>query len=115
MALDDARLEIADKNSERIGIALGSALGGIPMCRRATRIFIEKGLKRVDPLVSNKNFRWRSDRARFLLNLVSSGHSNTIGGACAAGADSVGYAFHAIKNDLADVMITGALKHLLHH
>src|SRR5512139_1497526 len=30
MALDDAALEISGKNSERIGISLGSALGGIP-------------------------------------------------------------------------------------
>jgi len=106
MALDDANLGACDRNSERTGIALGSALGGIPSAEEQHSIFIEKGLKRVDPLLAIKIFPGGA-LGQISVEFGISGHSNTISSACAAGADSVGYAFHVIKNDLADVMITG--------
>jgi 3-oxoacyl-[acyl-carrier-protein] synthase II len=106
MALDDANLGACARNSERTGIALGSALGGIPSAEEQHSIFIEKGLKRVDPLLAIKIFPGGA-LGQISVEFGISGHSNTISSACAAGADSVGYAFHVIKNDLADVMITG--------
>jgi len=106
MALDDARIEISEKNSERIGISLGSALGGIPCAEEQHGIFIEKGLKRVDPLIAIKIFSG-SATSQVSIEFGLTGHSNTIGGACAAGTDSIGYAFYAIKNNLADMMIAG--------
>ena len=53
MALDDAKIEISEKNCDRIGISLGSALGGIPSAEEQHSIFIEKGLKRVRSFISN--------------------------------------------------------------
>ncbi len=106
MALDKTKLEISDKNSERIGICLGSALGGIPSAEEQHSIFIEKGLKRVDPLVALKIFAGGAT-SQVSIELGIRGHSSTIGGACAAGVDDIGYAFYAIKNNLADVMIAG--------
>jgi 3-oxoacyl-[acyl-carrier-protein] synthase II len=106
MALDDANLEISEKNSDSIGIALASALGGFPMAEAQYDIFIEKGLKRVDPLLATKNFIGGST-SQISIEFGIKGHSNTIGGACAAGTDSIGYAFYAIKNDLAKTMISG--------
>jgi len=106
MALDDANLGVSDKNSDRIGIALGSALGGIPAAEDQHCIFIEKGLNRVDPLLAIKIFPGGA-LAQISVEFGIRGHSNTISSACAAGSDSVGYAFYAIKNDLADIMITG--------
>jgi 3-oxoacyl-[acyl-carrier-protein] synthase II len=106
MALDEAKLEISDKNSERTGICLGSALGGIPSAEEQHSIFIEKGLKRVDPLVALKIFAGGAT-SQVSIELGIRGHSSTIGGACAAGVDDIGYAFYAIKNNLADVMIAG--------
>ena len=106
MALDDARIEISETNSERIGISLGSALGGIPCAEEQHGIFIEKGLKRVDPLIAIKIFSG-SATSQVSIEFGLTGHSNTIGGACAAGTDSIGYAFYAIKNNLADMMIAG--------
>ena len=106
MALDDARIEISEKNSERIGISLGSALGGIPCAEEQHSIFIEKGLKRVDPLIAIKIFSGAAT-SQVSIEFGLTGHSNTIGGACAAGTDSIGYAFYAIKNNLADMMIAG--------
>ncbi|MCJ7507181.1 MAG: beta-ketoacyl-ACP synthase II, partial [candidate division Zixibacteria bacterium] len=106
MALDDAKIEITENNSNRIGIALGSALGGFPMAEAQYDIFKEKGLKRVDPLLATKNFIGGST-SQVSIEFGIRGHSNTIGGACAAGTDSIGYAFLSIKSNLAEVMITG--------
>lgn len=106
LALDNANLEISDKNSERTGICLGSALGGIPCAEEQHTVFTEKGLKRVDPLVALKIFSGAAT-SQVSIEFGIRGHSTTIGGACAAGVDDIGYAFYAIKNDLADVMIAG--------
>lgn len=106
MALDDAGIEISEKNSERVGISLGSALGGIPCAEKQHSIFLEKGLNRVDSLIAIKIFSGAAT-SQVSVEFGIKGHSNTIGGACAAGADSIGYAFYAIKNNLADMMIAG--------
>jgi 3-oxoacyl-[acyl-carrier-protein] synthase II len=106
MALEDSGIEISEKNSERIGISLGSALGGIPCAEAQHSIFLEKGLNRVDPLIAIKIFSGAST-SQVSIEFGIKGHSNTIGGACAASTDSVGYAFYAIRNNLADMMIAG--------
>ena len=106
MALSHANVKVSDKNSDRIGIALGSALGGIPSAEQQHSVFIEKGLRRVDPLLAIKIFPGGAT-SQVSIEFGIKGHSNTIGGACAAGIDNVGYAFYAIKNNLADIMIAG--------
>jgi 3-oxoacyl-[acyl-carrier-protein] synthase II len=106
MALDHAGIEISEKDSERTGISLGSALGGIPCAEEQHSIFLEKGLNRVDPLIAIKIFSGAAT-SQVSVEFGIKGHSNTIGGACAAGTDSIGYAFYAIKNNLADTMIAG--------
>jgi 3-oxoacyl-[acyl-carrier-protein] synthase II len=106
MALDDAGVEVTDKNSDRIGIAIGSALGGIPSAEEQHSIFVEKGLRRVDPLLAIKIFPGGAT-SQVSIEFGISGHSNTIGGACAAGTDNIGYGLYAIKNQLADTMIAG--------
>ena len=106
MALDDAKLEVSEKNSDRIGIALGSALGGIPSAEEQHSIFLEKGLKRVDHLLAIKIFPGGAT-SQVSIEFGICGHSNTIGGACSAGTDNVGYAFYVIKNNLANIMIAG--------
>ncbi len=106
MALEDSRIEISEKNSGRIGISLGSALGGIPCAEAQHSVFLEKGLNRVDPLVAIKIFSGAST-SQVSIEFNITGHSNTIGGACAASTDSIGYAFYTIKNNLADMMIAG--------
>jgi 3-oxoacyl-[acyl-carrier-protein] synthase II len=107
MALDDSRLEITQDNSDKVGIALGSALGGFPTAEEQYAIFMEKGLKRVDPLLAIKPFSGGS-ASQVSIEFGIRGYSNTIGGGCAVGSDSVGYAFHTIRNDLAQIMVTGA-------
>jgi len=106
MALENAQIEIDQNDSNRVGIALGSALGGIPAAEEQHSIFIEKGYKRIDPLLATKLFLGASS-SQVSIEIGIKGHSNTIAGACSAGTDSIGYAFHAIQNNLADIMLTG--------
>lgn len=107
MALEDAAIEITEKNSDKIGIALGSALGGYPLAEEQYSIFLEKGLKRVDPLLATRTFIGGST-SQVSIEFGVRGHSNTIGGGCGVGTDTTGYGFYAIKNNLANIMITGA-------
>lgn len=109
MALDDANLKICENNSDRIGIAIGSALGGIPAAEGQHNIFLEKGIKRVDPLLALKIFTGAST-SQVSIEFGIHGNSNTIGGGCAVGIDNIGYAFYAIRNNLADSMITGGVE-----
>jgi 3-oxoacyl-[acyl-carrier-protein] synthase II len=107
MALEDSRVDLTNTDLDRIGIALGSALGGFPLAEEQYAVFLEKGLKRVDPYLATKTFIGGST-SQVSIELGIKGHSSTIGGACAVGADSIGYAFLAIQNNLADIMIAGA-------
>ncbi len=107
MALEDSKLNINDANADRVGIALGSALGGFPLAEEQYSVFLEKGLKRVDPYLATRTFIGGST-SQVSIELGIKGHSNTIGGACAVGVDSIGYGLLAIQNNFADVMITGA-------
>ena len=106
MALDDASVEVSEKNCDRIGIALGSALGGMPSAEEQHSIFMEKGLKRTDHLLATKLFLGACT-SQVSIEMGIKGHCNTIAGACSVGTDSVGYAFYTIKNSLADIMIAG--------
>ena len=106
MAIEDAKINILKNNLDRIGIALGAALGGIPHAEEQHSVFMERGINRVDPLLATKLFLGASS-SQVSIELGIKGHSNTIAGACSAGTDSIGYAFYAIKNNLAEIMITG--------
>jgi len=106
MALDDTKINLTANDADRIGIALGSALGGIPSAEEQHTIFMEKGIKRTDPLLATKLFLGACT-SQISIEMGIKGHSNTIAGACSAGTDSIGYAFHVVKNGLADIMIAG--------
>ena len=104
-ALQDAGLTISDANAERVGVYIGSAFGGLESVETVHRQLLEKGPNRVSPLFP----------AIVLGNLASgqvsihcgaSGPNNSSCTACAAGAHSIGEAFHLIARGAADAMIT---------
>jgi 3-oxoacyl-[acyl-carrier-protein] synthase II len=106
MAVDDARLDINDQNCRDIGIVVSSAMGGIPLAEDQHSLFLEKGLKRVSPYLAISLFAG-SASSQISISLGIKGFSNTIGGACSAGTDAIGHAFHNIRHGLAKAILAG--------
>jgi 3-oxoacyl-[acyl-carrier-protein] synthase II len=105
-AMQDAGLAITESMADRVGVYIGTAFGGLESLEAVHRTLLEKGPKRVSPLFP----------AMVLGNLASghvsmhfgaTGPNNSSVTACAAGAHSIGEAFHTIVRGAADVMIAG--------
>jgi len=106
MALGDAGLKVDESNAYKIGIIVGSAMGGVPLAENQHTIFLEKGLKRVSPYLNSSLFPGAA-ASQISIVLGIKGFSNTIAGACSAGSDSVGYAYQCIKNGILDACLVG--------
>lgn len=106
MALQDAGITIDETNAPHIGIVVGSAMGGIPLAESQHTIFLEKGIKRVSPYLNSSLFPGAA-ASQISIELGIKGFGNTIAGACSAGSDSLGYAYHCIKSGIMEVCLAG--------
>lgn len=106
MALNDAGLKIDESNADRIGVIIGSGIGGIKTLEEQTRIMLEKGPSRVSPFLIPMMI---PDMASGYVSIVTGakGPNYTTVSACASGAHSIGDAFRLIQNGYATAMITG--------
>ncbi len=106
MAIEDAGIKIGDNDLESAGVVVGSAIGGTPMAEDQHSLFIEKGLRRVSPYLAVSLFSGAAS-SQISIALGIKGCGNSIGGACAAGTDAVGYAFDIIREGETDLVIAG--------
>jgi 3-oxoacyl-[acyl-carrier-protein] synthase II len=106
MALADSGLEINSNNAERIGVIIGSGIGGIKTFEDQTRTFLEKGPKRVSPFFIPMMI---PDMGSGFVSIITGakGPNHTVVTACASGAHSIGDSFRIIQNGDAIAMITG--------
>lgn len=105
-ALDDAGLKITDSNAEKIGVIIGSGMGGLPSIEHYHSILLEKGPRRISPFFI----------PMVVINLASGqisirfgvkGPNSAVSTACATGSHSIGDAFKIIQRGDADAMIAG--------
>jgi 3-oxoacyl-[acyl-carrier-protein] synthase II len=106
MAVEDSRLVINEKNDKKIGVIMGSALGGLPYAEFQHEIFMEKGLKRTDPLLATRLFCGEAS-SQTSIELRIKGPCYTISAACSSGTDAIGLALSLLHSNVADVFITG--------
>lgn len=106
MAVKDANLEITDQNAERIGVWIGSGIGGMETFEQQFETFLNKGARRVSPFFVPMMI---PDMAtgQVSIALGAKGVNSCTVTACATGTNSIGDAFKAIERGDADVMITG--------
>ena len=106
MAVEDAELTINEENAARVGVWIGSGIGGMSTYEEQFRIYESRGHRRVSPFFVPMMI---PDMAagQVSIQLGAKGVNSCTVTACASGANSIGDAFKVIQRGDADVMITG--------
>jgi 3-oxoacyl-[acyl-carrier-protein] synthase II len=107
MAVKDAGIQIGeDIDPERIGVWIGSGIGGLGEFEEQHQKFLEKGQRRVNPFTIPM-FIPDMAAGQVSIELGAKGINNCSTTACASGANSIGDAFRAIQKGDVDMMIAG--------
>lgn len=107
MALEDARLDLTGENRERVGAMMGTALGGIRFAEEQLAVFLQDGMRAVDPSLALNVFGGAAS-CNIAIELGAMGPNSTNGMSCASGTIAIGDAFRSIRDNYADVMFAGA-------
>ena len=106
LAMKDSGLQITDENAERVGVLVGSGLGGLPTIEKYHKAMLEGGYKKISPFFI----------PMLIINLApgqisikhgAKGPNLSSVSACATGTHSIGDAFRIIQRGDADAMIAG--------
>jgi 3-oxoacyl-[acyl-carrier-protein] synthase II len=107
MAVENSGLQIGKNvDPERVGVWIGSGIGGLGEFEEQHKRFLEKGPKRVSPFIIPMLIPDLAS-GRVSIELGAKGINNCSVTACASGANSIGDAFRTIQHGNADVMISG--------
>ena len=105
-AFKDSGIEVNDSNSERIGVSVGSGIGGINLIESTGEVFDEGGVRKVSPFfIPGTIINMISGNLSIMLNLK--GPNVSIVTACTTGTHSIGDAARMIEYGDADVMLAG--------
>jgi 3-oxoacyl-[acyl-carrier-protein] synthase II len=105
-AVRDSGIEITDLNAERIGIVVGSGIGGLPLIEATHTDLVERGPRKISPFFVPAS----------IINMISGqlsihygikGPSFAIVSACTTGLHSIGEAGRMIEYGDVDVMLAG--------
>jgi 3-oxoacyl-[acyl-carrier-protein] synthase II len=105
-AVEDAKIDFGNYDPDRIGVVIGSGIGGLLTWEAEHTKFIEQGPSRVSPflipmMISDMTSGYVS------IHWGLKGPNYTTVSACASGAHAIGESFRAIKYGDADIMVTG--------
>jgi 3-oxoacyl-[acyl-carrier-protein] synthase II len=105
-AIEDSRLQITPENADRIGVIVGTGLGGLPTLEKYHQILLERGPSRISPffipmLIANLA------SGHIAIRFGAKGPNTCLVTACATGAHCIGDAYRAILYGDADAIIAG--------
>ena len=106
MAFDDSGLDMAKEDPDRVGVIIGSGIGGLPLIEETHTKLMERGPSRISPffipgLIVNLA------GGHVSIRFGAKGPSSAPATACATGAHAIGDAMKIIRYDEADVMFAG--------
>ena len=106
-ALEQSKLTIDESNRDRVGILIGTGIGGILTILENYESLKDRGPDRVSPFLIPMMI---SDSAagNIAIRVGARGPNMSLATACASGTNSIGEAAEMIRRDSADVMIAGA-------
>jgi len=105
-ALQDARLDPAHVDRERVGVILGTGIGGIGALVQGVETLMTRGPDRISPFMVPMML---ADTAPGLIAIAYGfrGPNMAVVTACASGTNAIGEAMHLIRRGDADVVIAG--------
>lgn len=106
MAVKDSNMDLDAVDKEKMGVIIGSGIGGVQTIEEQHKILLEKGNRRVSPffvpmMISNM----AAGQVSILVG--AKGPNTNVSTACASGSHAIGDAFKVIQRGDADVMIAG--------
>ena len=105
-ALDDAGLKITEANADRIGVSIGSGVGGLLTMETQAHVLEGKGPGRVSPFTVPMMIP-NMATGLAAIALGAKGPSSAVATACAAGSNAIGDAFRLLQLGKADAMVCG--------
>lgn len=111
-AMEQAGLKVTDENRERIGIVMGTGIGGIQTLVDQEHVRLEKGVRRMSPFGITMIMP-NGAAGMLAIDYGIHGPSTTITTACAAGCDAIGYAFRMIRRGELDAALTGGSESII--
>ncbi|MBN1664387.1 MAG: beta-ketoacyl-ACP synthase II [Deltaproteobacteria bacterium] len=109
MAVEDAQLTIDDTNCERIGVIIGSAIGGLGTIEKEIQILMQSGPKRVSPFTIPSALA-NLGAGHVAIRFGAKGPISCTVTACSSGNNAIGDSFHIIADGYAEIMITGGVE-----
>ena len=106
MTLEDSKIDLSKEDPHRIGVLVGSGIGGLRTIEEQHRVYLEKGPGRISPFLIPMlivNMAPGQISIRFKLQ----GPNNCVATACATGSNAIGDAFKLIARNEADIMLAG--------
>ena len=106
MAITDSGLEINEDNAERVGVVVGSGMGGLPSIEKYHGAFIEAGYRKISPFFIPMSI---INLAAGQISILHGAKGPNIApvSACATGTHAIGDAFRMIQRGDADAVISG--------
>ena len=105
-AWNDSKLDKEKENMERIGVILGSGIGGLETMQGDIANLIQKGPDRVSPMFIPMSI-CNMAAGNVAIDLGIKGESISMVTACASGTHCIGESFRMVKNGYQDVVLAG--------
>lgn len=105
-AIENSKLNLENIDKEKLGVIVGSGIGGMGTIETQEEKLLKKGPSRVSPMlipmiISNMA------AGNIAIEYGAKAVCNTVVTACASGTNAIGEAFHSIKLGMADIIIAG--------
>jgi len=106
MAMADGALDLRREDRDRIGVCLGTALGGVAFAEEQYQLFSTRGLRGVNPMLALSVFNGAGS-CNIAIEMGLTGPATANGDSCAASPIAIGRAVDFIRDGSADVMLAG--------